>query len=124
MCRCYSYYRRYCNSNCNYWNSCQDSNWCGNCQNCNGYYTLSGTVYGVSGDTLANAQISYSYNGLMNLNSTFTDANGNYKIYVPANSSVNIQVIPGIGVIVHPAQYNLTNVAGDISGLDFTYTVV
>ena len=85
-------------------------------------YVLSGVVIGVDGLPVSGITISYVINGQNGM--TVTDINGAYSITVPANASVMIQALPGLGVNVTPLMYNITHVNGNIAGLDFTLTVV
>ena len=83
---------------------------------------LSGVVYGIDGLPVENAVVSYETCDIVN--SVTTDVNGKYIIFVPVNSDVKINVVPGIGVNVIPEKYCLTDVCGNITGLDFRFLLV
>lgn len=83
---------------------------------------LSGFVYGIDGLPVPNAEIAYEAGNIVN--SVTTDANGKYVIYVPVNSNVKINVVPGLGVNVIPEKYSLTNVCCNITGLDFRFLLI
>jgi len=85
-------------------------------------YVLSGIVIGVDELPVSGITISYIINGQSRM--AQTDINGVYSITVPANASVMIQAVPGIGVTVTPTMYNITGVNGNIAGLDFKLSVV
>ena len=83
---------------------------------------LSGVVIGTFGEPVENMTVAYTVNGQSGM--IQTNNNGGYTIIVPANAGTTIQLEPGLGVTVTPAMYNITNVNGNIAGLDFTLTVV
>jgi len=85
-------------------------------------YMLSGVVIGTFGEPVENMTVAYTVNGQSGM--IQTNNNGGYTIIVPANAGTTIQLEPGLGVTVIPIMYNITNVNGNIAGLDFVLTVV